>query len=91
MKKAEFIAQIAARTGMTKKDAEKAADAVLETITQVLAEGDKLNLPGFGAFETRMRTARTCRNIHTGEPIPVAEAIVPVFKPAKQFKEKVNH
>ena len=50
MNKAEFIAQVAQRSGMTKKDAEKAADAVFETIAAVLETGDKLNLPGFGAF-----------------------------------------
>lgn len=90
MNKAEFIAQVAQRSGMTKKDAEKAADAVLETIASVLETGDKLNLPGFGAFETRIRPSRTCRNIHTGAPIEVAEARVPVFKPAKTLKERVD-
>ena len=68
MNKAEFIAQVAKRGGMTKKDAEKAADAVFETLAALLAAGDKINLPGFGAFETRLRSARTCRNIHTGAP-----------------------
>ena len=72
MNKAEFIAQVAKRGGMTKKDAEKAADAVFETLAALLAAGDKINLPGFGAFETRLRSARTCRNIHTGAPIEVA-------------------
>ena len=82
MNKAEFIAQVAQRSGMTKKDA--------ETIASVLETGDKLNLPGFGAFETRIRPPRTCRNIHTGAPIEVAEARVPVFKPAKTLKERVD-
>ena len=81
MNKAEFIAQVAQRSGMTKKD---------ETIASVLETGDKLNLPGFGAFETRIRPPRTCRNIHTGAPIEVAEARVPVFKPAKTLKERVD-
>lgn len=90
MNKAEFIAQVAKRGGMTKKDAEKAADAVFETLAVLLAAGDKINLPGFGAFETRLRSARTCRNIHTGAPIEVAAARVPVFKPAKTLKERVD-
>lgn len=90
MNKTEFIAQVAKRGGMTKKDAEKAADAVFESLAALLAAGDKINLPGFGAFETRIRPARTCRNIHTGEPIEVAEARVPVFKPAKTLKERVD-
>ena len=90
MKKQEFIARVAFHAGMTQKDAEKAANAVFETIAESLERGEKLNLIGFGAFETRTRTARTCRNIHTGAAIPVAEATVPVFKPAKQLKERVN-
>ena len=57
MNKAEFIAQVAQRSGMTKKDAEKAADAVFETIAAVLETGDKLNLPGFGALRTHPSAA----------------------------------
>ncbi len=90
MNKAEFIAQVAKRSGTTKKDAEKMVEAVFGTLSDLLVQGDKVNLPGFGAFETRTRSARTCRNIHTGEPIAVAEARVPVFKPAKTLKERVD-
>lgn len=90
MRKDEFITQVAARSGLTKKAAEQAADAVFETIAQALAQGEKLNIVGFGAFETRERPARTCRNIHTGAPIAVQAALAPVFKPAKQLKERVN-
>ena len=61
MKKHEFIARVAFHAGMTQKDAEKAANAVFETIAESLERGEKLNLIGFGAFETRTRTARTCR------------------------------
>lgn len=78
------------RSGLTKKDAGVVADAVFETIAQALEHGEKLNIVGFGAFETRERPERICRNIHTGEPITVQAALTPVFKPAKQLKERVN-
>lgn len=90
MNKLELIAQVAQRTGMTKKDTQKTMDALFEILSESLAAQDKVNVPGFGVFETRMRSARTCRNIHTGKPIAVAEARVPVFKPAKILKEKVD-
>ncbi len=90
MNKPELITQIAERTGMTKKDTEKMLNVMLETLCDTLARGEKINLPGFGAFETRVRAARTCRNIHTGEPIEVREAHTPVFKPAKSLKERVE-
>ncbi len=88
--KAELITRVAERTGLTKKDTEKTMNAMLDILSEVLADGDKVNLPGFGAFETRVRAALTCRNIHTGEPIEVSAAQTPVFKPAKSLKERVE-
>ncbi len=90
MNKPELITQVAERTGLTKKDTEKTLNAMLEALSEALVEGNKINLPGFGVFETRIRAARTCRNIHTGEPIEVHEARTPVFKPAKSLKERVK-
>lgn len=90
MNKPELITRVAQRTGLTKKDTEKMVNAMLEALSEALVEGNKVNLPGFGAFETRVRAARTCRNIHTGEPIEVREARTPVFKPAKSLKERVE-
>ncbi len=90
MKKADFITMIANKTEMTKKDAEKALDAVLESIEEVLSAGDKLQLIGFGSFEAKDRPARTVRNPKTGESMTVAASTVPVFKPGKQLKERVN-
>lgn len=90
MKKNQFIALVAEKSGMTKKDAERAADAVFEAIEDVLAAGDRLQLTGFGTFKTRVRPARMGRNPKTGEPMPIEEATVPVFEPGKQLRERVG-
>ena len=90
MKKSEFVAVVAEKAGLTKKDAEKAMDAVFETVGDVLASGDKLQVSGFGTFETRTRAARTGHNPRTGEEIAIAEASLPAFKPGKALKDKVD-
>ena len=90
MKKSEFVAVVAEKAGLTKKDAEKAMDAVFETVGDVLASGDKLQVSGFGTFETRTRAARTGHNPRTGEEIAIAAATLPAFKPGKALKEKVD-
>lgn len=90
MKKTDFITLVAGKAAMTKKDAERALDAVLESVEEVLVSGDKLQLMGFGSFETKVRPARTGRNPKTGESMPIAESTVPVFKAGKQLKDKVN-
>lgn len=90
MKKAEFIALVADKAGISKKDADTAADAVFAAIEEVLASGDKLSLPGFGTFEVRERAARMGHNIRTGEPTEIAACKVPAFRPNAQLKGKVN-
>lgn len=91
MNKTEFVAGIAAKSGLSKKDAEKAWDAAAATIVETLAGGDKLSLVGFGTFETRKRAARTGRNPQKpGETIQIAAATVPAFKAGKGFKDAVN-
>lgn len=90
MKKSEFVAVVAEKAGLTKKDAEKAMDAVFETVGDVLASGDKLQISGFGTFETRTRAARTGHNPRTGEEIAIAAATLPAFKPGKALKDKVD-
>ncbi len=90
MKKSEFVAVVAEKAGLTKKDAEKAMDAVFETVGDVLASGDKLQVSGFGTFETRTRAARTGHNPRTGEEIAIAAATLPAFKPGKALKDKVD-
>lgn len=90
MTKSEFIYLVAEKTGMTKKDAERATDAVLEAITDVVTCGDKIQFPGFGTFKTRVRPAFTGRNPQTGAPLAIAQAVVPVFEVSPGLKEKVN-
>lgn len=90
MKKADFIAIVAEKADITKKDAEKAVDAVLESVEEVLVAGDKLQFVGFGSFEVKERPARTGRNPKTNEPMEIKASTVPVFKPGKLLKDKVN-
>ncbi len=90
MNKAELIAQVAEKSDMTKKDAEKAVSAMLAAIEEALARGDKVQLVGFGTFEVRERAARKGRNPQTGEEIEIAAARVPVFKAGKSLREVVS-
>ena len=90
MNKTELVAIIAEKTGITKKDAESVLSATIESITKALKDGDKVQLVGFGTFETRLRAARTGRNPQTGAEITIAEATTPVFKAGKALKDAVN-
>ena len=90
MKKSELIAAIAAKGGYSKKDAEKALDAVTATITESLANGDKISIVGFGSFEVRERAAKESINPATKQPIHVPAKKVPAFKAGKAFKDAVN-
>ena len=90
MNKAELIAAMAAKTGETKKAAENSVNAFVEVVTEALKKGDKVQLVGFGTFETRERAAREGRNPRTKETINIPASTVPVFKAGKEFKERVN-
>ena len=90
MKKTELIAAIAEQSGLTKKDAEKALAATIDTIIKAVAEGDKIQLTGFGTFEQRQRNARTGVDPRTGNKIEIAASKVPAFKAGKAFKDAVN-
>ncbi|MDD4084581.1 MAG: HU family DNA-binding protein [Acholeplasmataceae bacterium] len=90
MKKSELIAAIAEKTGMTKKDSEKAVGAFIETVKATVAKKQKVQLIGFGTFEPRVRAARTGKNPRTGAAIKIAKATVPAFKAGKGFKDAVN-
>lgn len=89
MNKAELVASVAEKAEMTKKDAEKAVNALFAAIEEALAKGDKVQLVGFGTFEVRERAARVGRNPRTGEEITIAATKVPVFKPGKALKDAV--
>ena len=90
MNKAELIAAVAAAAEISKKDAEIAVSATLDTITNALKEGDKVQLVGFGSFEVKKRAARTGRNPQTGETIEIAAAKLPVFKAGKALKDAID-
>lgn len=89
MNKTELIAEVANRTGLTKKDAESAVNATMDAIADTIADGDKVQLVGFGTFETKERAARIGRKPSTGEAIEIAASTVPVFKAGKALKDKV--
>ncbi len=90
MNKADLVAAVAEKAGSTKKEAEKAVNAVLESIEGALMAGDKVSLVGFGTFDTRVRPAREGRNPRTEEKISIPETVVPVFKAGKALKEAVK-
>ena len=90
MKKSDLIAKIADKAGMTKKDAEKALNAFIDTVTDALAADDKISLVGFGTFETKKRAARKGKNPRTGEIINIPAAKVPTFKVGQGLKNAVK-
>mgnify|MGYP001423176546 FL=1 len=89
MNKTELIAEVANKAGLSRKDAEKALGAVVETITEAVVKGDKVQLVGFGSFETKQGEARTGRNPKTKETIEIPATRVPVFKAGKALKDAV--
>ncbi|MGD6803354.1 HU family DNA-binding protein [Bacillus salacetis] len=90
MNKTELINAVAEAAELSKKDATKAVDAVFESIQNALANGDKVQLIGFGNFEVRERAARKGRNPQTGEEIEISASKVPAFKPGKALKDAVK-
>ena len=90
MNKAELINAAAEKAGLSKKDTETAINAAIEVISDCLAEGDKVQLVGFGAFEVKDRAARIGRNPKTKEPIEIPATTVPVFKPGKALKDQIS-
>ena len=90
MNKIELITAMAEKSGLTKKDSESALKAFIESVEEALASGDKVQLVGFGTFETRERAAREGRNPRTKEVIQITATTVPVFKAGSAFIEKMN-
>ena len=88
MNKAELVNAIAEKAALSKKDAEKAVTTTFDTITEALSQGDKVQLVGFGGFETKKREARMGRNPKTKEAIEIPATTIPVFKAGKALKEK---
>lgn len=89
MNKAELITAIANETGLSKKDTEATINSFVNVVSNTLAKKDKIQLVGFGTFETRKRNARTGVNPQTKEQIKIPATTVPAFKAGKALKEKV--
>ena len=89
MNKVELVAAVTQKSGLSKKDAEKAVSAVLDSVVESVASGDKVQLVGFGTFEIRSRQERTGRNPRTKETIIIPASKQPVFKAGKAFKDAV--
>ena len=89
MNKAELVAAVAEKTALSKKDSEKAVNAAFEAVTEALVAGGKVQLVGFGSFETKERNARIGRNPRTKEEIEIPASRVPAFKAGKALKDAV--
>ncbi len=90
MNKGELVAALAAKTELSKKDSEAALNALIDVIGETLAKGEKVQLIGFGTFESKNRPARTARNPRTGAEVKIAASKAPAFKAGKALKDKVN-
>ena len=89
MNKTELIAVAAESAGLTRKDTERVLNAAIDAITASLVKGEKVQLSGFGTFETKDREARMGRNPHTSESIEIPATRVPTFKASKSLKDSV--
>ncbi len=90
MTKAELVEQVASQSDLTKKDAEVIVQTVLDSITESLQRGEKIELRGFGSFRIRSRSSRQGRNPKTGNGVSVPAKNVPYFKPDKEIKDLIN-
>ena len=90
MNKTELIAEIAKKTGLTKKDSEQAVKAFVETVTEQLKKGNKVQMVGFGTFEVSKRAAREGRNPRTGTTMKIKASKAPKFKAGKALKDAIN-
>lgn len=90
MNKTELVAAVATKADLSKKDAEAAVKAVLDAVTEALADGEKVALVGFGTFEVKERAARTGKNPRTGEAIEIPASKVPSFKAGATLKNAVK-
>lgn len=90
MNKMDLVNKVAEMANLKKKDAEMAVNGVFAAIEEALAAGDKVQIIGFGTFETRSRSARSGRNPQTGESISIPASTVPAFKPGNRLKESIT-
>ena len=90
MNKSELITAISEKSAVSKKNAEAVLNAFTEIVTEELAKKEKIQLVGFGTFETRERAARTGRNPQTGKEVKIPASVSPAFKAGKALKDAVN-
>ncbi len=90
MNKTELVERLAARCGLSRNDASKVLDGLLETITESLRQGEDVTLTGFGTFHVKQRAARMGRNPRTGESVAIAASRSPGFKVGKSLKDALN-
>ena len=90
MTKAELMEEVAKNSDLTKKDAEVIVQTVLDSISESLQEGEKVELRGFGSFRLRQRSSRMGRNPKTGDKVDVPAKKIPYFQPGKELKELIN-
>ena len=90
MKKSDLILRFSEINNISIKDSEKLLDLIIGEITSALAKGNRVEFRGFGVFSPSNRHARTARNPKTGEKIQVEKTIIPTFRMAKNFFEKIN-
>ena len=91
MIKSELVLKIAEQNPhLYQRDVENIVNAILDTIADALARGDRVELRGFGAFSVKTRDARTGRNPRTGETVSVSEKVIPVFKTGKEMRIRLN-
>ena len=90
MNKIELVTKMAEKSNLTKKEAALALDAFIDSVEEALENREKVQLVGFGTFETRERAAREGRNPRTKETITIPASTVPVFKAGKEFKDRVK-
>ena len=90
MNKADLVSKVAGKTGLTKKAAQDAMEALMEAVMMSVSKGDSVTLTGFGTFKASKRAARNGRNPQSGQVIKIPARAVPVFRPGKEFKEMVK-
>ena len=90
MTKSDIIDHVATATGLTKIETEAVVDGFMQTVLDAVADHERVELRGFGTFRAVERAPRTARNPHTDTPVPVPARLVPVFKPAQEFRRRVE-
>ncbi len=90
MTKRELVISVAEQLGFTQNEVSDVVQTTLDTITEALASGDRLEIRNFGVFEVKVRDARLGRNPRTGDSVPIEEKRIPIFKPGKALKEWVE-